>query len=58
MDTRDHFSVTDFKLFKNELRIPQSQVKSDSAQGESILPALDDTSSGTPRSTYKCTVQY
>lgn len=33
MDTRDHFSVTEIKLFKNERRIPQPQVKSDSAKG-------------------------
>lgn len=57
-DTRDPPEmITDIKLFKNERRIPQPQVKPDSAQ---ILsdPALDDSTPGTKRSTYKCSVQY
>lgn len=39
IDTRDHFSVTNIELSKNEHRNPQLQVKSDSAHGESIYPA-------------------
>lgn len=34
MDTRDHFSVIEMKLFKNERRGPRPWLNSDSAQGD------------------------